>query len=975
MVTIKHEIPVERKGKSVEEPPTANSSRASSVTLPLESDDEDYDDRGMGLGGLRAQDNDIQQARQFFQGQQNEENHHHNLKRKSLDNAYGDVITTREQEYKTTLMRRGHSEDVATNMARDIVQAEMQDYNMRLLLLEQQNKKRLMMARNEQDDAIVKAKEVKTPVLRQSHEISTAAEELGYYEFQLLLLEFQNKKRLRMARNQCDDDGSERAQCEERKDWYETQLRIIELLNERRLAIQSKTENTGVVQDTFGLYGLQRENEIFEKARQDLRCLIQKQVLKPRNVQQGAGPDRQPFYRATQDLDGSFEDDLPGSPSFKAQNVAVTEDATPKYPNFEPCFNRALVDYQIQLMLLELQNRERLLQSRVEQDANSFENPASNKIRDYQQELALLDQATQSRKSYDHFIRKRPYSIQPSAFKTHPINPEIGTPAPSDYDAIQAYTTHIMLANLQNRLKLLAVQPTAHVNHYGPPLPPPPPTCLLASLNPAASQALREYQSQILSLPLDQLPPLDNLTIHQLKIHEEIQKKLQALGDVPYPDNFQHPASGPNRNGQDYWMMLMLLEQQNKLVQKLKERIVNPAASAPSPDNDKAGNSFVARENCLIHPVESETKPALPSNWGPGSAASVNHQGIFGPTTPQNFQGFQTKLAVKREQQQQIQHCMYGVPVAINQNSGIAIHPQYATGNHALQDYQMQLMLLEQQKKKKDMLVAQVQENARIAPQLPMTSHALTDYQMQLLLLEQQNKKRLMMARQGRHSSAAGESSKAPENQATQELQAPRSGEGQRQLAPLEQQNKQRLIMERQELHHSKPSPKISKAPKTHLGKPYSSSEHFQALQQSMEKAGCQTQIAYQDPHAETTKESTIPAEGRGSLQYMGFQSIMNRPSTSSYYQGGPTNSHTLQDYEAQLDLLNLQNKERAMMTTRCQEPENGTGESSTAVDPAQLREVQQEIGAVKARKRNLGPPVDDDFYEFNPDEEHEEEL
>ena len=74
--------------------------------------------------------------------------------------------------------------------------------------------------------------------------------------------------------------------------------------------------------------------------------------------------------------------------------------------------------------------------------------------------------------------------------------------------------------------------------------------------------------------------------------------------------------------------------------------------------------------------------------------------------------------------------------------------------NHALQDYQMQLMLLEQQKKKRA-LMAQTPQNPCYAglsssfagPPLS-TPHPLDDYNMQLMLLEQQNKKRLLMAHQ-----------------------------------------------------------------------------------------------------------------------------------------------------------------------------------------------------------------------------------
>ena len=84
---------------------------------------------------------------------------------------------------------------------------------------------------------------------------------------------------------------------------------------------------------------------------------------------------------------------------------------------------------------------------------------------------------------------------------------------------------------------------------------------------------------------------------------------------------------------------------------------------------------------------------------------------------------------------------------------------QRSPGNHALQDYQMQLMLLEQQNKKRlllarqaELVAKQVQSTPSMA-QSPPGNHALQDYQVQLMLLEQQNKKRLLLARQATDSS------------------------------------------------------------------------------------------------------------------------------------------------------------------------------------------------------------------------------
>jgi len=87
----------------------------------------------------------------------------------------------------------------------------------------------------------------------------------------------------------------------------------------------------------------------------------------------------------------------------------------------------------------------------------------------------------------------------------------------------------------------------------------------------------------------------------------------------------------------------------------------------------------------------------------------------------------------------------------------------------ALEDYQMQLILLEQQNKRRLMLARQEQnagndqsiavEKVSQKPNSSTQSTALDDYQRQLMLLEQQNKNRLAMARQ--EQDAVGQQMKA----------------------------------------------------------------------------------------------------------------------------------------------------------------------------------------------------------------------
>lgn len=87
-------------------------------------------------------------------------------------------------------------------------------------------------------------------------------------------------------------------------------------------------------------------------------------------------------------------------------------------------------------------------------------------------------------------------------------------------------------------------------------------------------------------------------------------------------------------------------------------------------------------------------------------------------------------------------------------------HPNGApsSGSYALQDYQMQLMLLEQQNKKRLLMARQEHERTQPQPQPSveiggptgnsMSAHALEDYRMQLSQLEARNQRRIALARQ-----------------------------------------------------------------------------------------------------------------------------------------------------------------------------------------------------------------------------------
>jgi hypothetical protein len=233
---------------------------------------------------------------------------------------------------------------------------------------------------------------------------------------------------------------------------------------------------------------------------------------------------------------------------------------------------------------------------------------------------------------------------------------------------------------------------------------------------------------------------------------------------------------------------------------------------------------------------------------------------------PQHLQGQMMAMRQHQQQAQQAQQQMQH-PVQSGQPESTA-HPYNGAlpvqqhrppmgrapsmnDNHARPDYQMQLMLLEQQNKKRLLMQrweeerlqsqgrAGAEDNVppRISPYgserrssdeqglaASRTSislhHTLQDHQMQLMLLEQQNRKLLLMARQEQDSlqypAGVGPDSNAPgisppssgrrsiDEQGLAASQTSTSRihalqDRQMQLMLLEQQNKKRLLMARQE--------------------------------------------------------------------------------------------------------------------------------------------------------------------------------
>lgn len=129
----------------------------------------------------------------------------------------------------------------------------------------------------------------------------------------------------------------------------------------------------------------------------------------------------------------------------------------------------------------------------------------------------------------------------------------------------------------------------------------------------------------------------------------------------------------------------------------------------------------------------------------------------------QDQQNKQRLLMARQEQELELQHELFAAEAEAAGCGG----PQ---GTHALQGHRMQLLLQEQQNKQR-LLIARQKEQLERQFQMfaespgsagaadshggPSGSHALQDYQNNLILLEQQNQKRLLMARQGPDSMAS----------------------------------------------------------------------------------------------------------------------------------------------------------------------------------------------------------------------------
>jgi hypothetical protein len=222
-------------------------------------------------------------------------------------------------------------------------------------------------------------------------------------------------------------------------------------------------------------------------------------------------------------------------------------------------------------------------------------------------------------------------------------------------------------------------------------------------------------------------------------------------------------AAHSNRALLDYNCQLMLLEQQNK------NRLAMARVEAPLPYESGAGTSIIPhyqQQLQVLHTNSSAADVSQDHKAEGSSASQIDYEKLLKQLEAMNEKRQEilnsgraacaSKVVETGTPCVEISRKADGGSVLTSPNHRVfqdylETHPQNGP-NHVVQDLQVQLMLLEQQNKKRLMCAraqgtnVAVHANEQHNPQ-PTPTRALQDHQRQLMLLEQQNKKRLMCAR------------------------------------------------------------------------------------------------------------------------------------------------------------------------------------------------------------------------------------
>jgi len=435
-------------------------------------------------------------------------------------------------------------------------------------------------------------------------------------------------------------------------------------------------------------------------------------------------------------------------------------------------------------------------------------------------------------------------------------------------------------------------------------------------------------------------PKPDNRTIPttldqyqmQLKLleQEDTKRRAEMAGQQQEVEDWTPPPGWKEFVAADYQTQLKLLEEQNKT----HIPMARPEQGSAGP---VSGKDWIPppgwRESLLPDYQEAlkyleqqdKTRLAMPSQENGTSMAP--------PSTTSRG----TTLGPMSE--------------AINRSEMTSLPTQPGLPYAAAGDYQVQLLLLEQQNKKR-LMMARQEQDARVP-------HALSDHQKQLILLEQQNKKRLMMAMreldsmtaQGRQftpeATPAGREQSVESTSTWTTQFTPESTPGFQEREPSMDAPSQ-IQMNFMESH-----PNGSDLGQNSPHSSYNRASSGQILGDHDIQFRMLEQQNQASPTTAKQEDEDTAASGRGpnwSLQHYQGQLMLkeqqNRIALETQEEGlsSPTlypGNHALQDYQMQLMLLEQQNKKRKVMEK--QEEERKKEAKETRKVQRQLRLLEQQ--------------------------------
>jgi len=285
--------------------------------------------------------------------------------------------------------------------------------------------------------------------------------------------------------------------------------------------------------------------------------------------------------------------------------------------------------------------------------------------------------------------------------------------------------------------------------------------------------------------------------------------KKELSGTSPGVPIEQQPTAGSNRAFPDYQTQLMILEQERKNRLAIERHEIRLAM-----ERHERGKQM---QRLLL---EQQKEKRLESERWEQELSVINRgQRLQGYQTPETIleQQRTERLAMARQEQNyQLQRLFLEQQKEerlarerrqqnLNALARVSQEQKLRTthSNQALQEYETQLALWEQQKQKRRATAPEPEEHYDLT-HTPESNQALQDYETQLALWEQQQKKRRAM--EGRERELSTTTMTPQDQDPSTTRSGPRLQDHQTQLMLLEQQNKKRLEMGRQLEEQNNPS-------------------------------------------------------------------------------------------------------------------------------------------------------------------------